>query len=110
MPLHADFRGRRFQRFRQLPGQSGILFPGREGTAGRVADKQDFFVFNLDHRGIVRMRRVSPEHANRLYLYALDCLRKQYQIHTEAGVFGAHMDVQLNNDGPFTILLDTAEL
>ena len=44
----------------------------------------------------------SPDHAKGLY--------RQYQIHTEAGVFGAHMDVQLINDGPFTILLDTAEL
>ena len=52
----------------------------------------------------------SPDHARGLYLYALDCLNRQYQIHTEAGVFGAHMDVQLINDGPFTILLDTAEL
>ena len=52
----------------------------------------------------------SPDHAKGLYLYALDCLNRQYQIHTEAGVFGAHMDVQLINDGPFTILLDTAEL
>ena len=52
----------------------------------------------------------SPGHAKGLYLYALDCLNRQYQIHTEAGVFGAHMDVQLINDGPFTILLDTAEL
>ncbi len=52
----------------------------------------------------------SPDHAKGLYLYALDCLNRQYQIHTEAGVFGAHMDVQLINNGPFTILLDTAEL
>ena len=52
----------------------------------------------------------SPDHAKGLYIYALDCLNRQYQIHTEAGVFGAHMHVQLINDGPFTILLDTAEL
>ncbi|MBO4289617.1 MAG: D-tyrosyl-tRNA(Tyr) deacylase [Lachnospiraceae bacterium] len=52
----------------------------------------------------------SPEHAQQLYLYALDRLNNQYRIHTEAGVFGAHMDVSLLNDGPFTIMLDTAEL
>lgn len=28
----------------------------------------------------------------------------------ERGVFGAHMNVELENDGPFTIVLDTAEL
>lgn len=52
----------------------------------------------------------SPDHAKQLYLYALDALKNQYGIHTEAGIFGAHMDVQLINDGPFTILLDSAEL
>ena len=51
-----------------------------------------------------------PAHAQQLYLYALDRLNNQYQIHTEAGIFGAHMDVQLINDGPFTIMLDSAEL
>ncbi len=30
--------------------------------------------------------------------------------HTETGVFGAHMDVTLENDGPFTVVLDTDEL
>ena len=30
--------------------------------------------------------------------------------HTQTGVFGAHMDVELENDGPFTVILDTDEL
>ena len=30
--------------------------------------------------------------------------------HTETGVFGAHMDVTLENDGPFTVILDTDEI
>ena len=28
--------------------------------------------------------------------------------HVETGVFGAHMDVALVNDGPVTVLLDSA--
>lgn len=31
-------------------------------------------------------------------------------IHVEGGVFGAHMDVELLNDGPVTILLDSEQL
>jgi D-aminoacyl-tRNA deacylase len=30
-------------------------------------------------------------------------------VHVETGVFGAMMDVELVNDGPVTIMLDTAE-
>ena len=35
---------------------------------------------------------------------------KQYIPHVETGVFGEHMVVELVNDGPFTITLDTNEL
>ena len=37
-------------------------------------------------------------------------LLKQYQIKVESGVFGAMMDVELVNDGPVTIILDSREL
>lgn len=30
-------------------------------------------------------------------------------IHVETGEFGAHMDVQLTNEGPITIILDSAD-
>lgn len=35
---------------------------------------------------------------------------KQYVPHTETGAFGEHMVVELVNDGPFTVILDTDEL
>lgn len=51
----------------------------------------------------------APEHANRLYEYILaQC--KENGFVTEAGEFGADMKVTLTNDGPFTIVLDSAEL
>lgn len=33
-----------------------------------------------------------------------------YGIHIESGVFGAHMEVELINDGPVTIWLDSEEM
>jgi D-tyrosyl-tRNA(Tyr) deacylase len=33
-----------------------------------------------------------------------------YGIHVEGGIFGAHMDVELLNDGPVTIWLDSEQL
>jgi D-tyrosyl-tRNA(Tyr) deacylase len=35
---------------------------------------------------------------------------RAHGIHTEEGIFGAHMDVELINDGPVTILLDSRKL
>ncbi len=50
-----------------------------------------------------------PEEAARLYEY-FTAQAKKTVPHVETGVFGAHMEVSLLNDGPVTILLDTAEL
>ncbi len=50
-----------------------------------------------------------PEHANRLYEYMLDLLRKDFPD-VQHGEFGADMKITLVNDGPFTIILDSDEL
>jgi D-tyrosyl-tRNA(Tyr) deacylase len=48
----------------------------------------------------------NPEEANRLYLEVCDKLREQGFI-VKQGQFAAMMDVELVNDGPVTILLDS---
>ena len=50
----------------------------------------------------------SPELAERLYLRFADALR-DIGVTVATGRFGAEMAVDLVNDGPFTIWLDTAE-
>ena len=51
----------------------------------------------------------SPQEANRLYeAFVARC--RERVAHVDTGVFGAHMDVSLENDGPFTIWLDTDDL
>lgn len=51
-----------------------------------------------------------PKHANELYEYILSELADTYGINTESGSFGADMQVSLINDGPFTVMLDSAEI
>jgi len=46
-----------------------------------------------------------PEAAEPLYERFCTALR-DLGVHVETGVFGAHMDVELVNDGPVTIVLD----
>jgi len=50
----------------------------------------------------------APEPAERLYLRFAETLRS-IDIRVATGRFGAVMAVELVNDGPFTIWLDTAE-
>lgn len=46
-----------------------------------------------------------PDCANDLYEYFIECAKKEIPK-VETGVFGAHMDVSLINDGPVTIILE----
>lgn len=47
-----------------------------------------------------------PDYANELYEYFCKVCRDTYGVEVEKGVFGAHMDVSLLNDGPVTIILE----
>ena len=49
------------------------------------------------------------EKANALYEYIISKCKKQVEV-VERGEFGADMKVELLNDGPFTIVLDSEEL
>ncbi len=51
----------------------------------------------------------APDMANALYEYIIEECKKQVPI-VETGSFGADMKVELLNDGPFTIILDSKEL
>ena len=46
-----------------------------------------------------------PEEANKLYEYFVSKC-KEKDIYTQTGEFGAHMKVELLNDGPVTIMLE----
>ncbi|MBQ1229642.1 MAG: D-tyrosyl-tRNA(Tyr) deacylase [Clostridia bacterium] len=47
-----------------------------------------------------------PEQANRLYEYFKSLAAKEVK-RVESGIFGAHMEVSLLNDGPVTIVMDS---
>lgn len=52
-----------------------------------------------------------PTEANELYEYFVRLLRDEYGIkNVQTGEFGADMKVELLNDGPVTIILDSYEL
>jgi D-tyrosyl-tRNA(Tyr) deacylase len=50
----------------------------------------------------------NPALAEELYEYIIAQCQKEFPV--ETGSFGADMKVELLNDGPFTIILDSAEL
>ena len=50
-----------------------------------------------------------PDMAKELYEYIIAECKKEIPV-VEHGIFGADMKVSLLNDGPFTIVLDSAEI
>lgn len=50
-----------------------------------------------------------PDEANRLYEYFAELMSSEIK-HVGKGVFGAHMEVSLVNDGPVTIVMDSEVL
>ncbi|AEA33088.1 D-aminoacyl-tRNA deacylase [Hippea maritima] len=50
-----------------------------------------------------------PQKAQKLYNEFVRLLKTEHNLPTQKGVFAAHMDVKLINDGPVTIYIDSKE-
>lgn len=55
------------------------------------------------------IRAGKPDMASEMYEYIIEKCKEQVAV-VECGQFGADMKVELLNDGPFTIVLDSSEL
>lgn len=55
------------------------------------------------------VKALNPGDAQKLYQYMNEKL-KEKNIKVETGIFGADMKVEIYNDGPVTIILDSSEL
>jgi len=95
------------------------IFPDAEGkmnrslldVGGKALVVSQFTLYG-DARGQRRpgfTRAAPPEEANRLYEEYVRALR-ELGVAVETGVFQTHMEVELTNDGPVTILLDSEKL
>lgn len=51
----------------------------------------------------------SPDHANALYEHIIEKCKERVDV-VEQGEFGAEMKVELLNDGPFTVILDSQQI
>ena len=51
----------------------------------------------------------SPDHANALYEYIIEKCKERVDV-VKQGEFGAEMKVELLNDGPFTVILDSQQI
>ena len=93
---------------RIFPDDAGKMNRSLVESGGSALVVSQFTLYG-DTRGGRRpsyIQAASPEIASRLYEEFVRCLRS-FGIAVETGVFQAHMEVELVNDGPVTILLDS---
>jgi D-aminoacyl-tRNA deacylase len=109
-PAIADALARRVTELRIFRDEEGRTNRSLIDVRGEALVVSQFTLFADTSRG----RRpgftqaAAPEHAERLYERFAAALR-EHDVRVETGRFGAEMAVELVNDGPFTIWLDTAE-
>ena len=107
----ADYMVEKIASLRIFPDCEGKMNLSIRDNQGAILAISQFTLLGDARRG----RRPSfaqaarPEEAEPLYEYFLEALRN-LGLRVESGVFGAMMELELVNDGPVTILLDSERL
>ena len=88
--------------------ENGKMNLGLDAVKGEVLVVSQFTLYGDCRKGKRPnfMGAAKGEQANRLYKYFVDCCR-ELGVTVQTGVFGADMKVELLNDGPVTILIDS---
>lgn len=108
----AELLARKVAQMRVFEDADGKMNLALKDVGGAVLSISQFTLYADCKKGnrpsFVRAAR--PDVAEPLYDYFNNLLRTQYDLHVETGRFGADMKVDFVNDGPVTIILDSAEL
>jgi len=107
-PESAEYLAEKIANLRIFADDAGKMNRSLVEIGGSAVVVSQFTLYG-DTRGGRRpsyIQAASPEEANRLYEEFVRCLRS-FGVQVETGVFQAHMEVELVNDGPVTILLDS---
>ncbi len=107
----ADYIAKKVAQLRVFEDTEGKMNRSLLDIGGAVLSISQFTLYgNVRHGNRPSfVQAARPEQAEPLYQYFNTRLRTEYGLQVETGRFGADMQVDFINDGPVTILLDSAE-
>ncbi|MER3479840.1 MAG: D-tyrosyl-tRNA(Tyr) deacylase [Meiothermus sp.] len=109
-PEDAAYLARKIAALRVFPDAEGKMNLPLAEVGGEVLAVSQFTLYAETRKGNRPsfIEAASAEEGRRLYEQFVDFLVHQ-GVHVETGVFQAEMQIHLVNDGPVTILLDSAD-
>ena len=102
---------RKIAGLRVFEDECGKLNKGIKDIGGSILAISQFTLYADCKKGYRPsfIRAGKPEMANEMYEYIISKCKEEIPV-VASGIFGADMKISLLNDGPFTIILDSAEI
>lgn len=104
---NADYLAKKLCKLRVFEDENEKMNLSLKDVGGKLLLISQFTLYanTVDGNRPSFIEAAKPEQANETYEYFCDKCKEQ-GIEVQKGIFGAHMDVSLINDGPVTIIIE----
>ncbi|MDY0317343.1 MAG: D-aminoacyl-tRNA deacylase [Candidatus Izemoplasmatales bacterium] len=107
-PAQVSYVARKISRLRVFEDEQGLMNLDINQVKGKILSISQFTVYGDSTKSNRPSftKALNYEEANKLYLDFNKLLSEDYNLEVHTGVFGEHMDVELVNSGPVTIIIE----
>lgn len=103
-----EYVARKVAKLRIFEDDQGLMNLDIKAITGKILSISQFTVYGDTSKSNRPSftKALNYEEANKLYQKFNEILRKDHDLEVFPGVFGEHMDVELVNSGPVTIIIE----